>query len=400
MATSLHSRQSTTHLSHSQSPHASTSRQPSTPSPFSPHENELHPGPRNRLFLALRSGVPSEVDWALPRLVVGSYEHPERFKLELWVDSISALIYWPGVFISQLEKSSIITGVRNGTIASKKRKLISALIPEWTDDPVVEKRATESLLVVRNCSFIPNNAILMCRESLLDLIERFFQLPYDCLLETTVKYPEFTSHLLSIIQGILPNLKSPSSSILSIFAEILPKLLVDTRDNAMINHILPILIHVGSLPNLPPIPTDLIPHILNLITLTPPTPLLELLLDLLFVLSSNSTYCRQILTHPNFPGYIKNLIPLLEYGAKPYLAMWDPKPHLMGKTVRNPASGTIQAVQAMRRRGTEREAAQRVMAETNGEGVFNEVGEHPPVLSQSTRNLLYTLPEPQRSITW
>ena len=55
----------------------------------------LEPGPMNRLYLSLRSGIPSQVDWALDRLAAYTYEMPDRFLLADYpgmADSLASLM--------------------------------------------------------------------------------------------------------------------------------------------------------------------------------------------------------------------------------------------------------------------------------------------------------------------
>jgi len=363
-------------------------------SPYTPSIHELHPGPRNRLFLALRSGIPSEVDWALPRLVAGSYDVLEHFKLETWIDSVGALQYWPERWVDGLEVVSAAHAIRSGLPAPKAAQ---ATVPEWTLDPAVEKRATESLLVLRNASFGLNNSKLICRATFLGLLDRFFALPLDFLVDVLVSYPEMVSHILTILSNILPHLH-PSPPVLQIFAKVLPVLLVQSRDTAMIQLLLPILITTATLPNLPSLPDNLIPHLLMLVSTRPASPLLDLLLDALLTLSSLPAYSRQILSSPDLGRYLKTLVPILRHGATPYNAQWDSSHLLAGRTVRNPASSAGVAEAASQRRAAAREDAQAKL--DRGERVEAEVGDKMPVLSETIKARLYAMPEPKRSIAW
>ena len=398
---------------------------PSRPSPYAFGPNELHPGPRNRLFLSLRSTIPSQVDWALPRLVVASYEKRDQFKLETWVDSVGTLLYWPEKWITELEERSTLdllkkvdsTGVEkrdsvdvlddsdnDSVIWMKRRKLankLKGLIPEWTTDPAIERRAMESLLVLRNASFIGTNAKLTCRATTISLLQRFFSLPLAFLVDTTVRYPEATNHILTILIAILPHLlRSITTGLLRVFSTTLPNILVETRDSAMLNLILPILIHTASIPILPPLPPTLIPHLLHLLTVRPTTLLLDLVLDLLVTLSSNPAHAGFILSLPSFSAHLRTIVPLLSSGSTPFSASWAVNSQVAGKSIPNPAGGAIQAEKASRQRQAEREKSQRLMEVFGGPGVFCEVGDVQPSLSESTKKRLYSLKEPRRSIAW
>ena len=365
--------------------------------PYSPDLRELHPGAKNRLFLSLRSSVDSEIDWALPRLVVASFEHPEHFRLETWVDSVGALQAWPEIWVEELEREAALLEVRDGLMNGAKRAVLG-VIPEWTRDPSVETRAIHSLLVLRNASLVGNNAKIICRATFLAFLARFFALPVPFLLELTLRSPEAVHHLLVILQSIVPHLH-PTPPIHRVFATVLPNILIDTRDLAMLNLLLPLLNASFGLPNLPSPPATLVPHLLDLLSLEPPPPLLELTLDLLISLTILTPLTRAVLALPTFPAHLKTLVILLEHDARSTQASWD-APGSQSLTVRNPAGGAIMAEEASRRRTVEREAAQRHMEIFGGPGVFSEVGDKPPIIGHATRNRLYALAEPQRAIAW
>jgi len=366
-------------------------------SPYSPDPHELHAGAKNRLFLSLRSSIESEIDWALPRLVLASFEHPDHFRLETWVDSVGALQAWPEIWLEELEREAALMAVRDGLVNGSKREVLGA-IPEWTNSTSTEFRAIHSLLVLRNASFVGNNAKIICRATFLAFLARFFALPIPFLLDVTLRSPEPVQHIFVILQSIFPHIH-PSPPINRIFATVLPNLLIETRDLAMLNLLLPLLNSSFILPKLPPPPDTLVPHLLNLLTLQPPAPSLELTLDLLISLTLQSSLARSILALPTFPAYLKTLVMMLEHGARPTQASWEaPGSHSL--TVRNPASGAVEAEEASRRRAAAREAAQRNMEIFGGPGVLCDVGDEPPSLSQATKSRLYSLPEPRRSIAW
>lgn len=52
----------------------------------------LEPGPRNRLYLSLRSGIPSQVDWALARLAAYTQQLGDRFLLSEYPGLADALL--------------------------------------------------------------------------------------------------------------------------------------------------------------------------------------------------------------------------------------------------------------------------------------------------------------------
>ncbi|WVO16992.1 hypothetical protein L204_104678 [Cryptococcus depauperatus] len=383
--------------------------------PYTPSPAELYPGPRNRLFLALRSSIPSEVDWALPRLVIASFDYPERFKLETWVDSVGALREWPSKWLEGLEKEAVIFEIKAGRLefgegseidvgerATKRQKRDLALgaMPEWENDPVVEKRATNSLLVLRNASFTATNAKIICRASFLSFLDDFFALPLPFLQHILLQTPEPIHHILTMIQSIFPYIRPEIPGIKRIFGCVFPKLFVDTRDSAVMNEILSLMIMGQTIPNIPLPPKELIPHLLQLLVLRTPGPLLDLILDLLISLSIDARSARTILSYPSFPQHLKSLTLLLEHNSRPMPAQWDTPSSQRGKMILNPAGGAIRAEELSKRRTVERDWGQKNLEQFGGSGLVVEVGDKPPTMSEATKKKLFTMKEPARSIAW
>jgi chromatin structure-remodeling complex subunit RSC9 len=341
--------------------------------------------------------VPSEVDWALPRLVLASFDRADAFKLETWIDSVAAFQYWPEKWVEELEKEAALQEVREGRVGAARDVFVLGAIPAWTRDEAVEMRATHSLQVLRNASFTGNNAKLICRATFLGVLERFFALPVPFLLEISLRSPEAFAHILVILQSIIPSL-TPFPRIARILTTVIPALLVETRDVAMLHHLIPLLISSLTLPNLPPVPDSLAQHLLYLLTLTPPPNILEYTLDLLISLTLQSAQARQILSLPTFPAHLRTLVMLLEHGARSLQATREAPIGLQGAVHRNPASGAILAEAASRRRTIERDAAGKKLY--SGERVLVDVGDKPPQLAPSTKAMLYNMREPRRSITW
>lgn len=361
-------------------------------------QHELKPGPRNPLFLGLRSGIESEVDYALPRLVLASFEYQDKFLLEHYIDSVSALREWPEQWLDQLEREYAYSQLlRNGGDA-KARAALGA-VPSFTRNPVVEARATYSLQVLRNCSFVAQNARTISRTTFIDYVTRFFDLPPDFLLEVVARSPEASQNLLCIIQQTCKFFYF-GPPIYKLLSEVLPYLAIHTRDSAILQLTLPILITTYQVPTFPSPPDAFIQHMLYLLTLTPPPPLLEMVLDLLAAMTPQSTYARTILSEPSIAAHLKQLVILLEHGAKTTEVAWEPPSAMRGKNVFNPASASALARQAALKRQRQREIDQPRMQMFGGPGVFREVGEAAPMLNPSIKRELYTMSEPKRSIAW
>ncbi|WWC85197.1 uncharacterized protein L201_000056 [Kwoniella dendrophila CBS 6074] len=430
---------------------------------YTPNPIELYPGPKNRLFLSLRSGIDEEIDYALPKLVVASYDDPDQFKLETWVDSVSALKEWPEKWVQYLELQAAQVELKeqqqrqqrpqvDSSIEKEedeKRNLALSIIPEWTQSPKLIDRAINSLLVLRNSSFTSSNAKIICRTSFLSFLNRFFNLPLNFLLEISIKNPEPIHHILNILQSIFPYLKQnhllqnegQDINIRFLFNQVLPKLLIHSRDQSIIQNLLPLLImgltidqHKPSIPI--PILKELIEHLLQIIILRPtttttnstttttnsPSPiLLDLILDLLISLTQNPIYSKTILCSKGFSIHLKNLTALLEYGSRQTQANWENNINLQGKVIRNPASDFIRNENSQKRRKLQRESNQKQMTEflslQNQQQqqqqqnlqilpiqppIINvdNVGDKPPILNKLTKERLYNMREPNRSISW
>ncbi|KIR25560.1 chromatin structure-remodeling complex subunit RSC9 [Cryptococcus deuterogattii LA55] len=386
--------------------------------PYTPNVRDLNPGPKNRLILALRSNIPFEVDWALPQLVVASFDQSDGFKLEAWPDSVCALQEWPAKWLEGLEREAAVFDMKAGRLdfegdetneeermtKRRKRDLALGAMVEWENDPKVEQRATNSLLVLRNASFYAPNAKILSNSSFLAFLADFFSLPPPFLQHLCLKTPEPIHHILIIVQSIFPHLRVDMPGIdriKHIFGVVFPQLFVDTRDIAMMNNLIPLMMMGQTIPNNQPPPPELIPHLLQLLVLRPPGPLLDLTLDILISLSTNPIHSRAMLSHPSFPYHLKSIIALLEHQARPVVNALDPPISTRGKMVRNPAGQSCRAEELYQRRTKEREAALGHMDPmAGGRPVYNEVGDKPPTFSAATKKRLFRMKEPERSIEW
>ena len=376
---------------------------------YSPFPAELHQGAKNRLFLCLRSDIPSEVDWALPRLVAGSYELLDQFDVSVWVDSVLVLQRWPERWVEQLEREVAYETLHGDTETApvvvgggenKKRKREAALgaLPSWTSDPATRRRACDCLQVLRNASLRESNAKHMARAHLVSFLDRFFALPLSFLFDLSVRHPEPVLHILYILQSIFPLL--PSKEIPArVLHTVLPGLLLQTRDTAMILALLPLLISAQSLRDASPPEPAFVDHLMMLVTLSS-TKILEMSLDLLISLTQNAQTARAMLADPAFPRHLKGLTILLEHSARPFQAAFDPPKEYHAVPLRNPAGMSAQADDAVRRRAIEREKAQAVMRAHGGQGWVVEVGDKPPVLASNVKKRLYQMREPLRSVQW
>jgi chromatin structure-remodeling complex subunit RSC9 len=184
------------------------------------------------------------------------------------------------------------------------------------------------------------------------------------------------------------------------FSKTLPEIVVQTRDAGILHNLLPILIVAFQIPTIQPPPPSLIPHLLKTLTLSPPQPLLEYSVDLLISLTQNSANTRAILADRDFPAHLRNMVRLLERGAKKTSATWEAPGQIYGMIIPNPASIGGQLEQAAKKRKVDRENAQKLLQSGNTAGVVVEVGDRPPFMSVAAKRKLLAMPEPDRAIHW
>lgn len=368
-----------------------------TVSPFTPSPRELHPGARNRLWLALKSGIDDEVDWSLPRLVLASFDRRDVFVLDQWVDPVPTLREWPTRWLEELEREAAYNELLRGGGSSTQALAALGAIPAWTRSPATELRASYCLQILRNASFLDRNVDTICRAKFDQFIIRFFSLPVDYLLEVATRSPEPFQHVLVILQSIFDKVQA-SPKALRILTEILPKIAMNTRDSAVIFLLLPLLIRTFGNPGSPPPPDGFIQYILFLLTANPPSPLLDLGLDLLAVMVPLPQYARVILADPSFPGFLKSLVLLLEHGARPESAKWAPPGPFRPIEVNNPASEVTISRLSSHNRRLERE--QDKIRMDQGHPVLREVGDKQPVLPMAMQKELRAMSEPKRSMAW
>ncbi|CAK9781521.1 hypothetical protein CC85DRAFT_282658 [Cutaneotrichosporon oleaginosum] len=383
-------------------PHAQAHAQQVAPRPniYGATAHELRAGPRNPLFLMLRSGIDSEVDYALPRLVLASFEYSDKFLLEHYIDSVSALREWPERWLDELEREhayyELLRAGRNGDELA--RKALGA-VPAFTANPVVEARASYSLQVLRNSSFVGQNARTISRTSFINFVTRFFDLSPPFLLEIVARSPEPVQHILILLQQISPYLYV-GPPIYKLLSEVLPYVATNTRDSTVLQLVIPILITAFQVPTFPPPPDSFIQHMLHLLTLNPPPSLLSMVLDLLAAVAPQAPYARTILSDPSISAHLRQLTILLKHQAKTHEMALEVPPEVRSKNIYNPAAAAHLSRQAAMKRQRQREIDQPQMEVFGGPGVQREVGTVAPTLNPSIRKELYTLSEPKRSIAW
>lgn len=198
----------------------------------------LEPGPSNRLYLSLRSGIPSQIDWALSRLTHASFHYGERLQLDGFAGLTDVLLSWPRRVCAAVhgeprenweigfeqDATDLVSDPATGeTLLSQEElgaakrarttlaKLAETFGPEppsarlgglvattlgqhakpvqYTFDPAhnsvhgaLLRRALEAALVLRNASLVPHNARhLVASRGMLALVRDVLELPEGLL---------------------------------------------------------------------------------------------------------------------------------------------------------------------------------------------------------------------------
>lgn len=146
------------------------------------------------MILSLRSPLPHEIDWALSRLCMASTDFNERFNLEKWPGSVDALLEYPLQLVTFAANEPARWGEAVWEFASMEQR-------------EVQRRATESLLVLRNAGLneIMNGKVLGRSYKLRGFIEAFVALPETVLID------HLTEPLLLVLD-IAHNLVSATQS--------------------------------------------------------------------------------------------------------------------------------------------------------------------------------------------
>jgi chromatin structure-remodeling complex subunit RSC9 len=321
------------------------------------------------------------------------------FIFDRWVDPVLALKEWPEKWLEDLEREAAYRELLNSNSSSSRASAALGAIPQWTRSPATELRASYSLQILRNASFHERNNAAMYRAKLQTFLTRFFELPTEFLVEVAARAPEPFQHVLVIFQGLYDRIHADEATI-RVVSKVVPALAMATADAGVLMLVLPLMIRAFANPALPPASEGFLQHMLYFLTLNPPAPLLDYVLDLLAVLATMPQYARVILSDLSFPGYLRSLVLLLEHGARSESAVWTPNAPFRPMEVLNPASDVTIARNAARRRRAERDQDKTRMEMFGGPGVFREVGDTQPVLPVPLKKELWAMSEPKRSISW
>ncbi|EIN13967.1 hypothetical protein PUNSTDRAFT_56613 [Punctularia strigosozonata HHB-11173 SS5] len=250
--------------------------------------------PNNRMLLSLRSGIPTEVRWALDRLC--RLSHNEKFSLRSYPGLTDALFEWPERFISGYDEDK--ADLDNLFVASQDRQGL-------------RRNALESLFILRNASVHEVNALELhghahTRPLLAQTLQK--------IKPTSDVDVEYLIHAIDILYAIftVPSSQPPSRShnfgpaILHILRYTSHRSLIitclTTLDIIMSNH--------GNSFQVSP-DSPALTAALHYLPLFSDKPLLNASLNYLYAHLSYSSMVKAFLLHPGMPSVLRLLVSLL-----------------------------------------------------------------------------------------
>jgi chromatin structure-remodeling complex subunit RSC9 len=405
---------------------------------------DLRGGLSNRLFLSLRSGIPSEVDWALHHLLAVSHERDTEFELVKWPGSVEGLL------------EVVEDWVLDVTLRAKESDGEAAHVLSSHDELDRERRATDAILVLRNAAHLKDEnkvviAGVLARPSayansrtaqqvktmtstttrkylpsrfLLTFNEIFGTLPMDQLIRLSLRAPEPLIYLLDLFVLCMPQscpghpfriLKQNTRPVhphtvdilQRLMLDILPKLYINSSDLAIIVVIMQIYLH--SPKPFTPSMNVLAPKLLPNLLLTPtsingmPSPyprnLALFSLDLLYALTINEAAALTLLKLPDVDAWIRVILGLTGWNTKREPHSWRQPERMAGRKVPLPQVNgrSVPPVQ----NGSNNNAGCAV-PDDDGSANYAEPFGLGPVLKMSAqkRERLRRLPEPKRCREW
>ncbi|KAG8885738.1 Chromatin structure-remodeling complex protein rsc9 [Tulasnella sp. 332] len=284
--------------------------------------------PKNRMVLALLSGIDEEVSWSLFRLGHLSYQHGNRFYLKPLFGLTDALLEWPmwyiqhdGGLVGEGSSSSHSSHHHNHAFTSQDLDAADIMDEGWsTPASVLKKRkhAMESLLILRNASFEDQNAKY--------IVTNRRTVPLLMGLKTLSAHSsnaEFVTYLSELFQALAayftlpPFGQKPPKPIPPLHA--IAKLASTSKDRSVIIALLSALsvLFTTVSPTHTHNPTHVVPHspaleaAIRYLPLASDKPLLAASLDYLYAHLSYPPAAKAFLHHPEMVNVLRMCIALL-----------------------------------------------------------------------------------------
>ncbi|KAJ3568594.1 hypothetical protein NP233_g5615 [Leucocoprinus birnbaumii] len=247
--------------------------------------------PNNRMSLSLRSGILSEVAWALDRLCRLCLN--EQFLFRTIPGVIDGLFDWPEWYVTEGYKS----WAEENVLFSRPRELSHQ-----------RRYALESLFVIRNAALNETNAVDLAyhTHTMPLLLNAFFNLD-----PTRDENVEFILHVLDIFQVLAPRMHINAS--LAPRQNPLPPILnilrVSTNRSMIISALTAVTTLLSNPTNSPQITIDspALAAAIRYLPLFMDIPLIDPCLDYLYIQISHPAHARAFLLHPEMPSVLKLL---------------------------------------------------------------------------------------------
>jgi hypothetical protein len=172
-------------------------------------EQYLQGGWQNRLALALKSNLPNEIDWAFNKLIKLSYQH--NFYVGYIPSLPETLLEHAAPFFDQLHLNTSPTNFETtlvpGVDLFQMPRMSEMAFFNIKESAILLERVLQVLHVIRNMSFMNENAIAFSRDhKLLTVLAKALALPY------ATYYIEVQQYALDIFENIarLLVLRGPS----------------------------------------------------------------------------------------------------------------------------------------------------------------------------------------------
>jgi chromatin structure-remodeling complex subunit RSC9 len=250
--------------------------------------------PNNRMLLSLRSGISTEVRWALDRLC--RLSNNEKFSLKAYPGLTDALFEWPERFVAGYDSNAAV---------------LDDLFVIPQDYERLRRNALESLFVLRNASVHEANALELATHShTRPLLAQTLQK----IKPSSDPNIEYIIHVIDILHSIsaIPAVHSLSSSYN--FVPVILDILRQTSHRSLAITCLTTLdiiisSHTNSIQISPDSPA--LTTALRYLPLFSDKPLLNASLNYIYAHLSYPSMVKSFLLHPNMPGVLRLLVSLL-----------------------------------------------------------------------------------------
>lgn len=257
------------------------------------------------MLLSLRSGLNSEVTWALERLCRLSLN--EQFALSSIPGLVDALFVWPEWFLDEYE----LLSSGQGSKGKKRVSVAVSLFAPSLDEGRKRRHALESLFILRNAATGSQNASeLSAHSKTRPLISRALN---GLTLETdeSTQFSVYSLELLHCMAGtyILPSVKSGANAFNIVPA--LEKLASESNNRSIIITSLSSLTSLFSIQQNAPHNSESSPALgacLRYIPLYQDTALVDACLNFFYAHLSHTTMTKAFLLRQDMPGVLKALV--------------------------------------------------------------------------------------------